>query len=325
VSRLALPAGVESYEGVLWHRGCSGYDAYHGSIPLLLSAMGTLSVARLFDLRVLGGLSLGFYRNGFERAIVKRFADEWNFILVREPFTKYYLASAGVDGRRVFLVHDFAFSVGEECTKRVEEIGEEIRSYNSKPRVAISIRDYYYDHDPGIHELYIRFLEKLFRALIERFYVFIIPMSFWAGHENDIEFIKKLVKTGVIPGSAVPLYSTAYMDPEEVVCLLRNFDASIGVRTHFGILSAVVGIPTIHLYYEHKGRGIFKFSLRDSLPSISLYSAIHNPSTAINQIISHLLKLIGEKNNVEKDLRKLVQNNRRHNQKIVKQIISEGP
>jgi hypothetical protein len=73
-------------EGILWHKGGSGYDGYHGSVPLLLGVMGTLSVARFFSLRILSGLSLGFYRNGFEKTVIKHFAEEWNSILVREFF-----------------------------------------------------------------------------------------------------------------------------------------------------------------------------------------------------------------------------------------------
>jgi hypothetical protein len=198
-----------------------------------------------------------------------------------------------------------------------------IRSYSSKPRVAVSIRDYYYDYDLRLHELYIEFIGKLFKVLTERFHVFIIPMGFYSRYENDVKFIKRLVKAGVIPDSAVPLYSVAYMDPEEVVCLLRNFDAGIDVRTHFSILSVVAGTPTIHLYYEHKGRGIFRYSLRDVLPSISLYKAIYNPLTTVNQIVSHIRRLIDERNNVWRELEKLLQNNGAYNQKVVKQILGE--
>jgi hypothetical protein len=57
---------------------------------------------------------------------------------------------------------------------------------------------------------------------------------------------------------------------------------------------------------EHKGRGIFRYSLRDSLPSISLYSAIHDSLTTINQIVNHIRKLIDEKNNVRRDIVKQI-------------------
>ena len=323
VSGLKPVAGYEGGEGVLWHKGGSGYDGYHGSIPLLLSAMSTMSVARLFGLKILGGLSLGFYRNGFEKNIVRKFADGWNYILVREPYSKYYLTSAGVDEGRILLVHDFAFHTGEKCSKRVEELVGEIKSYDSKPRIAVSIRDYYYDHDPMLYNSYIQLIGKLLKTLTREFYVFLIPMGFSGTHENDIKFIKRLVEARVIPDSAVPLYSAAYMDPEEVVCLLRNLDVSVGVRMHFSILSSVARIPTIHLYYEHKGRGIFRYSLRNSLPSTSLYSAIRDPLTTINQIVGHIRKLIDEKNNVRRDLERIIENNRLYNQKIVKQILYE--
>jgi polysaccharide pyruvyl transferase WcaK-like protein len=323
VSGLKPVADYEHGEGILWHKGGSGYDGYHGSIPLLLSATSTLSVARLFGYKILGGLSLGFYRNGFEKNIIRNFADGWNYILVREPYSKYYLTSAGVDEGRVLLVHDFAFHIGEKCSKRVKELVGEIRNYDSKPRIAVSIRDYYYDHDPMLYNSYIQFIGRLLKTLTREFHVFLIPMAFSGRHENDIKFAKRLLEDRVIPDSAVPLYSVAYMDPEEVVCLLRNFDVSISVRTHFCILSAVAGIPMIHLYYEHKGRGIFRYSLRDSLPNISLYRAIHDSLTTINQIVNHIHKLIDEKNNVRRDLEKIIQNNRLHNQKIVKQILHE--
>jgi len=315
--------GFERGEGVLWHKGGSGYDGYHGSIPLLLSAMSTLSVARLFGLKILGGLSLGFYRNGFEKNIVRKFADGWNYILVREPYSKYYLTSAGVDEGRILLVHDFAFHTEEKCSKRVKELVGEIKNYDSKPRIAVSIRDYYYDHDPMLYNSYIQLIGKLLKTLTREFHMFLIPMGFSGTHENDIKFIKRLVEDRFIPNSAVPLYSAAYMDPEEVVCLLRNFDVSVGVRMHFCILSSVARIPTIHLYYEHKGRGIFRYSLGDRLPSISLYSAIHDPPTTINQIVGYIHKLIDEKNNVKRDLERIIQKNKQYNQKIVKQILHE--
>jgi len=325
VSGLKPIVGYEHGEGVLWHKGGSGYDGYHGTIPLLLGATGVLSVAKLFGLKILGGLSLGFYRNGFEKTIIRNFADEWDYILVREPYSKYYLTSAGVDEGKMLLVHDFAFYMGEKCSKRVKELVDKIRNYDSKPRIAVSIHDYYYDRDPMLYNSYIQFIGRLLKTLTREFHVFLIPMTFSGGHRSDIKFIKRLVEDRVIPDSVVPLYSTAYMDPEEVVCLLRNFDVSIGVRTHFCILSAVAYTPTIHLYYEHKGRGIFKYSLKDRLPNISLYSAIHDPLTTINQLVSHIHKLIDEKNNVKKDLKKIIQNNRLYNQKIVKQILCEQP
>jgi len=321
MSGLKPVVGYEGGEGVLWHKGGSGYDGYHGSIPLLLSAMSTMSVARLFSLKILGGLSLGFYRNGFEKSITRNFADGWNYILVREPYSKYYLTSAGVDEERILLVHDFAFHTGEKCSKRVEELVAEIKSYDSKPRIAVSIRDYYYDHDPMLYNSYIQFIAKLLKTLTREFHVFLIPMGFSGTHENDVKFIKRLVEDRVIPDSAVPLYSAAYMDPEEVVCLLRNFDASVGVRMHFCILSSVARIPAIHLYYEHKGRGTFRYSLGDRLPSISLYGAIRDPLATINQIVGHIRKLIDEKNDVRRDLERIIKNNRLYNQKLVKQIL----
>jgi polysaccharide pyruvyl transferase WcaK-like protein len=321
VSGLKTVADYEHSEDVLWHKGGSGYDGYHGSFPLLLSATGILSVARLFGLRILGGLSLGFYRNGFEKNVIKRFADGWDHILVREPYSMYYLTSAGVDERRILLVHDFAFYTGEKCSRRVKELVDEIKNYNSKPRIAVSIRDYYYDRDLTLHNSYIEFIGRLLKALSREFYVFLIPMAFSGRHENDVKFIKKLVENKVIPNSAIPLYSVAYMEPEEVVGLLRNFDVGIGIRTHFCLLSALAGLPVVHLYYEHKGKGIFDYSLRGLLPVISLHNAISNASLMINQIISYIHKLIDNKDYIRKVLEKAIQYNRMCNKKIVKQVL----
>jgi len=316
-----IPFHAERREGVLWHRGCSGYDGYHGTLPLLLNTTRTLSITKGFSLRILGGLSLGFYRNSFERTIIKRFATSWDYILVREPLSRYYLVRAGVSKPNIYLLHDFAFNVEDRCSERARRVVEKIRDYNSGPRVAVSIRDYYYDYDPHTYSSYIRFIGSLLKVLVERFHVFLIPMSFSSGHENDIEFIKRLVEAKVIPSSVVPLYRVAYMDPEEVICLLKNFDAGIGIRTHFCILNAIAGTPVIHLYYEHKGKGIFDYSLRGVLPQISLFKAIHNQSNVIDQILCSLNSMINMKGAMNRLLKEIVFRNRLHNQKIIKHIM----
>jgi polysaccharide pyruvyl transferase WcaK-like protein len=311
---------IKTEGSILWHKGGSGFDGYHGTVPLFLSAVDTLALAEGFDLRILGGLSLGFYKNNLEKTIIKRFTEAWDYILLREPFSKYYLVKAGVD-KNIFLVHDFAFHVEEHCSKNAQRIIEKLKTYDDKPRLAISIRDYYYDYKPNIYNSYLLFIGRLLKTLMKDFYVFLIPMASSGYRENDVRFIKTLKKLKIIPEGVMPLYEVVTLDPEELICLLKVFDVGLGIRTHFSILSSVACVPTFHLFYEHKGAGIFEFSLNNLLPIMDLFEAIHNPFNSIRPIIDRLSRMIDEKDKIQKGLQKLITSNRMHNLTVVRYVV----
>jgi polysaccharide pyruvyl transferase WcaK-like protein len=305
---------------ILWHKGGSGYDGYHGTMPLLLSAISTLALAKNFNSKILGGLSMGFYRNNLEKIIIKHFSEAWDCILLREPFSKYYLTKAGIN-KNIFLLHDFAFCVEERYSNNTQKIIEKLEAYNDKPRLAISIRDYYYDYTTTLYNSYLRFIGNLLKTLAKDFYVFIIPMSFSGYRENDVRFIKVLRALRIIPRDVMPLYDVITLDPEELLPLLKSFDVGLSIRTHFGILSSIAGLPVFQLFYEHKGVGIFKFSLNSLLPTMDLFKVIHNPSNHLQLICKLISKMSDERSGTSKELQKLITNNRMHNLKVVKRVL----
>ena len=61
------------FSGILWHKGGSGYDEYHGTKGLLMSSSTTLAIRKMFSFGVLGGLSLGFTRTQIGKEVLSRF------------------------------------------------------------------------------------------------------------------------------------------------------------------------------------------------------------------------------------------------------------
>jgi len=68
---------------ILWHRGCSGYDSYHGTRLLASSIVSAASIASRFPVTVLGGLSMGYTDNAIDGELVKAFLRYWDFVLLR--------------------------------------------------------------------------------------------------------------------------------------------------------------------------------------------------------------------------------------------------
>jgi len=146
-------------------------------------------------------------------------------------------------------------------------------------------------------------------------------MGFSGYRENDVRFIKILRALRIIPRDVIPLYDVITLDPEELLPLLKSFDVDLSIRTHFGILSSIAGLPVFQLFYEHKGVGIFKFSLNSLLPTMDLFKVIHNPSNNLQLICKLISKMLDERSGASKELQKLITNNRMHNLKIVKRVL----
>ncbi|AFL66434.1 hypothetical protein Desfe_0530 [Desulfurococcus amylolyticus DSM 16532] len=301
--------------GILWHRGCSGYDEYHGLGLLISQVVPALSISSKFQYRVLGGLSLGYTRTVLGRKILQKFLRQWNYILVREPISMSHIHSLLLPGdTNVNLVHDFAIHVEPTPSKKTEYMVWRLREFN-EPLVGLVFRDYYYqDFYPSHYRItYKKFIRELVKRLSDLGYKPIyIPFGYFGDRKNDIKFYRELLEEGSLPGRL--LWDLPSLTPGEVAYVLRHLKALITVRTHPFILSMVSGIKAIHLSYEHKGVGIAKYTFCEN--PLSLIKCLKDMNYCLKHIFQELESSSHSKNNT-------VFKARFENIRIIKSLISE--
>jgi len=303
---------------ILWHRGCSAYDGYHGTKLLATSVVSTASIASRFPITVLGSLSMGYTETAIDRELVKNFLKYWHIVLLREPYSYKYVEALTSNKSKLHLVHDFAIHAERMPTKTSEKMKNSIRSiYDDKPIIGLILRDYYYQRrfPADTRTEYLNFIRKLVSFIeSEGYNVVLIPSGYLSGRENDVSFYRELVKTGVIDGNNVNIFSEIHLlTPGEFIDVLSGLEMVISVRTHGFIASAHAGIPAIHLYYEHKGAGILKFTF--GITGHDLSKCIKKTDKCIREI----KRTIDNRRNVSKALSTRIQKAREYNYKLLKE------
>ncbi|MEM2512161.1 MAG: polysaccharide pyruvyl transferase family protein [Ignisphaera sp.] len=222
-------------KGLLWHRGSSGYDSYHGSRLLVESAISASAIASRFLYRVLGGLSMGFTRNGLERKILQKFLNIWDFVLLREPYSLYYVRDLVPSKNKVLVVHDFAIHVDRSETEQSRRVKDTVKHLGKGSLTGVILRDYYYQYYyPKWYRVkYLRFIKDLANALAKREHkVILIPFSYLGDRENDIRFYWELKAERIVDDDVRILSEVINLTPSEVIDVLSVFNYIISVRTH---------------------------------------------------------------------------------------------
>lgn len=304
---------------MLWHRGCSGYDSYHGTRLLLESIVYSSAIALNFSCRVLGGLSTGYTSSELDRNILKKFLAIWDWILLREPLSFYYIRDLISSRNKVLLVHDFSVHVDGFETDRSRRIKEILRHIgNGENLVGLILRDYYYQrYYPDLYRIkYLHFIKKLVNALTKHgLKTILIPFGYLGNHENDIKFYRELKALRIVKNDIPILDEVINLTPSEVIDVLSLFNYIISARTHGFILATLAGVPALHLYYEHKGRGILKHTF--DTEAWSLTSCL-NKGDDVEKITKYLIE-DADKKSVRGRILKV----RRYNEKIVHTIFGQ--
>jgi len=224
------------------------------------------------------------------------------------------------DKSGLYLVHDFAVH-SERVPTRTSEEKNSIRSVcDGKPAIGLILRDYYYQRrfPADTRTRYLSFIRKLVNAIEgEGYKAVLIPMGYLFGRENDARFYAELVKTGVVNSDTVYILEKAHMlTPGEFIDMLSALDMMVSVRTHGFIASALAGIPAIHLYYEHKGAGISKFTF--GVNGFSLFYCIRHDDECIREI----RRMIEDRRNISRTLIARIQKAREYNYKLLKEVLT---
>jgi len=306
---------------ILWHRGCSGYDSYHSTRLLATSIVSTASIASRFPVTVLGGLSMGYTDNAIDRELVKAFLRYWHFILLREPYSFRYVKTLINDKSGLYLVHDFAVHAERMPTKTSEEKKNSIRSVcDDKPAIGLILRDYYYQRrfPADTRTRYLSFIRMLVNVIEgEGYKAILIPAGYLFGRDNDVRFYTELLKTGVVNSDTVNILEKAHLlTPGEFIDMLSGLDMVVSVRTHGFIASALAGIPAIHLYYEHKGAGISKFTF--GVNGLSLFNCMKHDDECIREI----RRMIEDRRNISRTLPTRIQKAREYNHKLLEEVLT---
>jgi len=311
--------GRENIDAILWHRGCSSYDSYHGTRHLALSIISTASIASQFLLTVLGGLSMGYTETVIDRELLRAFLKYWRFIMLREPYSFRYVKSLVDNKRSLYLVHDFAIYAERMSTEASENIKRSLHEIREgKPVIGLVLRDYYYQKrfPADMRRKYLFFIKKLVKALQNEGYMIIfVPTGYLYGHENDIAFYTELIRTRIIDNNSVVLDPARLLTPGEFVDVLSTMDMVLSVRTHGFIASALGGTPAVHLYYEHKGAGILKFTF--GMSGIDLSRCIKS----VDECIKEVRRAIEERDNIRKFINVKIQRAREYNYKLLKEEV----
>lgn len=256
---------------------------------------------------------MGFTRNCFERNILKKFLSKWNLILLREPYSLHYIQDLVPNKDKVLLVHDFAIHVNRSESERSKRIKEVLKCLKKGNLTSVILRDYYYQcHYPKLYRVrYFHFIKDLINTLTERGHeVVFIPLGYLGDRENDIRFYQELETRKVLKKGAHILAEVVTLTPSEVVDVLSIFDYVVSVRTHGLILASIANVPTLHLYYEHKGKGIAEHTF--GVESWSLYSCLREDGAA-EKVVKYL------ENMADKPIHKILRA-RKYNEKIVREI-----
>jgi len=312
--------GVDK-DAILWHKGGSGYDSYHGTRLLATSIVSTASIASRFSVTMLGGLSIGHTDNAIDRELVKAFLRYWHFILLREPYSFRYVEALINDKSRLYLVHDFAVHAERLHTKTSKKMKNSIRSIrDDKPVIGLILRDYYYQRrfPANTRTRYLSFIRKLVNAIEgEGYKAILIPTGYLFGLENDVRFYTELAKIGVVNGNTVNVLKKVHLlTPGEFIDVLSGLDMMVSVRTHGFIASALAGIPATHLYYEHKGAGILKFTF--GVNGLSLFNCMKNSDECIREI----RRMIEDRRNISRTLHTRIQKAREYNYKLLEEVVT---
>jgi len=306
---------------ILWHKGGSGYDSYHGTRLLATSIVSTTSIASRFPVTVLGGLSMGYTDNAIDRELVKAFLRYWRFILLREPYSFRYVEALINDKSRLHLVHDFAVHAERMPTETSEKMKNSIRSIcDDKPAIGPILRDYYYQRrfPADTRTRYLSFIRKLVNAIENEGYkAILIPTGYLFGRENDVRFYTELAKTGVVNGDTIYVLKKMHLlTPGEFIDVLSGLDMVISVRTHGFIASTLAGTPATHLYYEHKGAGISKFTL--GVNGLSLFNCMKHDDECIREI----RRMIEDRRSISRTLPTRIQKAREYNHKLLEEALA---
>ena len=82
----------------------------------------------------------------------------------------------------------------------------------------------------------------------------------------------------------LPIIQTKQLEPEEIIEIMKEFDCTVSARMHGAIFSTLADVPTICIYNEQKGLGLFNTFFNDSVRLYSLEEFLDYNKTHLSLI-----------------------------------------
>jgi len=284
---------------------------------------------------ILGGHSIGPFYSPISRFLASIFLSKSvDILLLREERSLEYLLhklKIGLPYTRI--ISDFSFHVNPRHTNNVQEIFKDIDIIKDKSSsgyvIGLSARPLFYqiwEREKNKRNIYLNFLVKFVKKLYDRgFSVVFYPSSTVPGPENDTEIyndISRLLKIeNASYGRRFTMLQTRQLSGSEAYAIPSKLDVMVAIRSHAAIAALKSFIPTIHIYYHHKGEGIIKH-LRASVPCLNL-----DDLTSMKITPDELVKLVEQQiknyDEISEDIRVSIKNRTSEDVSILQEIFEQ--
>ena len=246
---------------------------------------------------VIGGISIARSDNGYLfKRLYSKFLNQITHLFVRDNISYSNLVKYDFPPEKCSIICDFAYWLNPLRSQRSMEIMTKLdESSKGFPLIGIA---------PGmdIKSSKTEFLISwchLIRTLYDKGYsIALIPTShnpkcLTPPHDKDDYGFCHLINSKL--NLNIPIVQTKQLEPEEIIEFMKKFDCVVSARMHGAIFSTIANVPTIHIYNEEKGLGLFNTFFNDAVRLYSLeefldYSRFHS------NLIRDLEELLDVKN-----------------------------
>ena len=246
---------------------------------------------------VIGGISIASSSNNYLfKKIYKRFLNQVTYLFVRDNISYSNLLRYDFPPDRCSVICDFAYWLNSLQSQRSMEISVNLEeSFRGFPLIGIA---------PGMDiksskKEYLRSWCRLIQTLYDRGYSIVLiptshnPKCLTPPHDKDDYGFCHTINSKL--NLNLPIIQTKELEPEDLIEIMKKFDCVISARMHGAIFSTMANVPTIHIYNEQKGLGLFSTFFSNSVRLYSLEQFLDYDNT-YSSLISDLEELLDVKN-----------------------------
>lgn len=229
-------------------------DVFRGPVPLLAIYV---FLAKLHHKPVmLYGISVGPLKTEWGRDLSRWIVENSNIVTVRDEQSKEELRNILVKPKQIYVLPDATIGVNPANQKKIKDILErEGILERDKKKIGISLRDLSVVLPPSSAEEAWKQLANSFNKLKDDCEFIFIPQSTYKEDDDRItarKFVQRL-------DSDLKYYIINHRyDPREIVGLYAYCDATLSIRLHGTVFSAIAGTPVIAINYLPKVEGFMK-------------------------------------------------------------------
>lgn len=237
--------------------------------------LNAYSKTRLLNAKlIIGGISIASQENNYLfKKIYQKFLNQVTHLFVRDNISYDNLRKYHIPSENCSIICDFAYWLDPMESACSVNIKTNIDEYsNGSPVIGIA---------PGMDISSMKMEYKtswchLIRTLNSRGYSIVLiptshnPKCLTPPYDKDDYSFCQSINSEL--GFNLPIIQTKKLEPEEIIELMKKFACVISSRMHGAIFSTIANVPTIHIYNEKKGLGLFDTFFKET---VSLYSFEH--------------------------------------------------